>query len=150
MGFSPSGVGNGNSLQCSCLENFMDRGAQWAIVHEVAKNQNRLSRHSCLLSCARLWLAALNKRVVKGFPGVSNSKGSAARQETQVHSLGWEDPLEKGMVPTPEFLPGEFHRQRSLVSYRTWGYKESHTLSDSHTHTRASVVIVIFALRKMS
>ena len=34
---------NGNSLQYSCLENFMDRGAWWAIVHEATKNQTQLS-----------------------------------------------------------------------------------------------------------
>jgi len=28
-----------------------------------------------------------------------------------------KDPLEKGMLPTSEFLPGEFHGQRSLVGY---------------------------------
>ena len=33
------GEGNGNPLQYSCLENPMDRGAWWAIVHGVAKNQ---------------------------------------------------------------------------------------------------------------
>ena len=33
------GVGNGNPLQYSCLENSMDRGTWWATVHEVAKNQ---------------------------------------------------------------------------------------------------------------
>ena len=32
------GEGNGNSLQYSCLENPMDKGVWWAIVHEVAKN----------------------------------------------------------------------------------------------------------------
>ena len=32
------GEGNGNPLQYSCLENSMDRGAWWAIVHGVAKN----------------------------------------------------------------------------------------------------------------
>ena len=38
-GRSP-GEGNGNPLQYSCLENPMDgRGAWWAIVHGVAKNQ---------------------------------------------------------------------------------------------------------------
>ena len=37
-GRSP-GEGNGNQLQYSCLENFMDRGAWQAIVHGVAKNQ---------------------------------------------------------------------------------------------------------------
>ena len=32
------GVGNGNPLQCSCLENPMDRGALWGIVHRVVVN----------------------------------------------------------------------------------------------------------------
>ena len=36
-GRSP-GIGNGNLLQYSCLENPMDRGAWWATVHKVAKS----------------------------------------------------------------------------------------------------------------
>ena len=39
----PSGKGNGNPLQCSCLENPMDRGAWWATVHGVAESQTQLS-----------------------------------------------------------------------------------------------------------
>ena len=31
-------VGNGNSLQYSCLKNSMDRGALWATVHGFAKD----------------------------------------------------------------------------------------------------------------
>ena len=41
-GRSP-GVGNGNPLQYSCLENPMDRGAWRATVHGVTKSQIRLS-----------------------------------------------------------------------------------------------------------
>jgi len=41
-GRSP-GEGNGNLLQYSFLENSMGRGAWWIIVHEVIKNQTRLS-----------------------------------------------------------------------------------------------------------
>ena len=33
-----SGVGNGNRLQYSCLENSMDRGAWRATLHRVAKS----------------------------------------------------------------------------------------------------------------
>ena len=33
-----SGVGNGNLLQYSCLENSMDRGAWWATVHGVTSS----------------------------------------------------------------------------------------------------------------
>ena len=42
-----------------------------------------------------------------------------------VRSLGQEDPLEEGWLPTPVFLPGESHGQRSLVGYSPWGHKES-------------------------
>ena len=35
---SSFGKGNGNPLQYSCLENPMDRGAWWAIVHGVVKS----------------------------------------------------------------------------------------------------------------
>ena len=38
LGRSP-GVGNGNPLQYSCLENSIDRGAWWPTVHGVAKSQ---------------------------------------------------------------------------------------------------------------
>ena len=38
-----AGGGYGNLLQYSFLENSMDRGAWWAIVHGVAKSQTRLS-----------------------------------------------------------------------------------------------------------
>ena len=41
-GRSP-GEGNGNPLQCSCLENSMDRRAWWVTVHGVAKSQIPLS-----------------------------------------------------------------------------------------------------------
>ena len=33
-----SGLGHGNPLQYSCLENLMDRGGWWATVHRVAKS----------------------------------------------------------------------------------------------------------------
>ena len=37
-----SGGGHGNPLQCSCLENPMDKGAWWATVPGVIKSQTRL------------------------------------------------------------------------------------------------------------
>ena len=45
-------------------------------------------------------------------------------QEIQVQFLDWEDLLEKERQPTPVFLPGEFHRLRSLAAYSLWGCKE--------------------------
>ena len=41
LGRSP-GKGNSNPLQYSCLENSIDGGAWWAIVHRVAKSQTQL------------------------------------------------------------------------------------------------------------
>ena len=44
-GRSPGG-GHGNPLQYSCLENPMDGGAWWAMVHSVAKCRAQLKRLS--------------------------------------------------------------------------------------------------------
>ena len=44
-------------------------------------------------------------------------KNRPAVQETRIRSLGQEDPLEKKWQPTPVFLLGEVHGQRSLVGY---------------------------------
>ena len=40
------GKGNGNPLQCSCLENPRDGGAWWAAVYGVTQSQTRLKRLS--------------------------------------------------------------------------------------------------------
>ena len=40
------GGGNGNPLQCSCLENPRDGGAWWAAVYAAAQSRTRLKRHS--------------------------------------------------------------------------------------------------------
>ena len=38
--------GNGNSRQCSCLGNPMNRGGWWTIVHAVAESQTQLRTHT--------------------------------------------------------------------------------------------------------
>ena len=49
-------------------------------------------------------------------------KNLHAMQETRVQSLGWEDPLEgRAWQPTPVFLSGESHGQRSLPGYSPRG-----------------------------
>ena len=62
--------------------------------------------------------ASLVAQTVKNLPAV---------RETWVQSLGWEDPLDKEWQPTPVFLPGESHGQRSLAGYSPWSRKESDT-----------------------
>jgi len=65
-----------------------------------------------------------------GFPGGSVIKNPSAMQETQVQSLGWEDPLAKEMANHSSVLAWEIHGQRSLVGYSPWGCKSCTQLSD--------------------
>ena len=48
-------------------------------------------------------------------------KSLPVMQETWIQSLGQDDPLQKELLPTPVFLPGEFHGQRRLMGYSLWG-----------------------------
>ena len=52
-------------------------------------------------------------------------KNLPAVQDTWVQSLGWEDPLEKKMQPSPVSLPRKSHGQKSLVGCSQGGCKES-------------------------
>ena len=60
LSLSCIGEGNGNPLQCSCLENPRDGGAWWASVYGVAQSRTRLKRLSsfkrglCIIFTARL------------------------------------------------------------------------------------------------
>ena len=54
LGRSP-GVGIGNPLQYSCLENPTDRGAWWATVHGVAESQTGLSTHTHTQEIPQSW-----------------------------------------------------------------------------------------------
>ena len=65
-------------------------------------------------------------------------KNLPAMQETWVQSLGREDPPQDLLewLPTPVFLPGEFHEQRSLAGYSPWGFTAkgvSHTSTCIHS-----------------
>ena len=59
-------------------------------------------------------------------------------QETWVGSLGLEDPLEREWQPTPVFLPGKSHGQRSLEGYSPCGRKESDTTEATEHACRQS------------
>ena len=56
-------------------------------------------------------------------------------QVTQVQFLGRESLLEKEIQPTPVFLPGKSHGQRSLAGYSAWGRERvGHNLGTKHHH----------------
>ena len=87
------GEGNGNPLQCSCLENPRDGEAWWTAVYGVAQSRTRLK-----------WL--------------SSSSSSQCRRHKRCGFNSWvrKIPLRRAWQPTPVFLPGESHEQRSLAS----------------------------------
>ena len=55
------GEGNGNPLQCSCLETPRDGGAWWAAVYGVAPSRTRLKQLSSSSSSNEYWRRILEK-----------------------------------------------------------------------------------------
>ena len=64
--------GNGNLLQCSCLENPRDEGAWWAAVYGVAQSQTRLKWLSSSSSSSREAQSAAVHRIAKSQTWFSN------------------------------------------------------------------------------
>ena len=68
-------------------------------------------------------------------------------QETRVQSLGWKMPWSRNWQPTPVFLPGQFHEQRSLVGTvhgvsQSWTRQHTHSFfqgSGNVTHLKSAV-----------
>ena len=59
------GEGNGNPLQCSCLENPRDRGAWWADIYRVAQSQTRLKQlSSSSILKIKIWYYEANEYFV--------------------------------------------------------------------------------------
>ena len=79
------GEGNGNPLQCSCLENPRDGGAWWAAVYGITQSQRRLKRLS----------SSSSTMDQVGFPSSSDGKTSACNAG---------DP---GLIPGQGRSPGE-------------------------------------------
>ena len=60
-----------------------------------------------------------------------SGKESVCQCRTWVQSLAWvrRIPWRREWQHTPVFLPGEFHEQRSLASYSSWGHRVRHNLA---------------------
>ena len=118
-GRSPGG-GHGNPLQYSCLENPTDRGA-WV--------RGVLYPWGCkeLDTTEQLTLSLLLFMLRMGFPGGASGKEHIFQCKRhkrhgfspQVGNIPWK----REWLPTPVFLSGESHGQRSLVGYSPWGCK---------------------------
>ena len=102
------------------------RGLGMVCTNHIAKLS--LAEAGACLWNPRLSVIGVHCSLTGGIPGCAHGKESARqcrRHEIWVRSLGREDPLEEEMAPTPVFLPGESHGQRSLAGYHPWGCKES-------------------------
>ena len=68
--------------------------------------------------------------IYDGFPGGTMVKNPPANAEDtrDMGSFSWGEkmPWSRKRQPTPVFLPGKFHGQRSLVDYSPWGHTVGH------------------------
>ena len=109
------GKGNGNPLQCFCLENPRDGGAWWAAVCGVAQSRTRLKQLSSSSSYASLSfpggsevkIPPANAGDMSSIPESGQSPGGGHGKPAQYSGL--ENPMD----------------QRSLVGYSRWGLEKS-------------------------
>ena len=82
-----------------------------------------------------------------GFPGSSDSKESScnAGELGSIPGLGRRKWRRKWQ-PTPVFLPGESHGQRSLAGYSPWDCKESDTTERPHFHFPVSLLLILLTV----
>ena len=78
----------------------------------LLKLQLLLKLHQVYNMGGIIYWASLVAQMVKNLP---------ATRETWVGKIPWR----RALQPTPVFLPGEFHGQRSLAGYSPWSRKES-------------------------
>ena len=92
LGTSP-GVGNGNPLQYSYLENFMGRGAWWAIVHGVT-HDGALHMYILYTGDSVVKNPAANAGNVGSIPGSERSPGEGNGNPFQYYC--WENLMDRG------------------------------------------------------
>ena len=121
---SCTGEGNGNPLQCSCLENPRDGGAWWAAVSGVTQSRTRLK-----------WLSSSSSRWHSG------KESTCKCRKCGFNPCSRNTPWRNKWQPTPVFLSVNPHGQRNPAGYSPWSRKELDTtewLTHTHTHTISS------------
>ena len=78
--------------------------------------------------------ASLVAQMVKNLP---------AMRETGFDPWVGKIPWRRDRLPTPVFLPGESHGQKSLANYSPWGCKDS-DMTERLTHTHISLTISMY------
>ena len=116
------GEGNGNPLQCSCLENPRDRGARWAAVYGVAQSQTRLKRLSSSSSSGLLrWL--------------SGKESTCQSRRLRRCGFNLEDPLEEEMATHSGILAWKIPWTEESGGLQSMGLQRvGHDWVTEHTH----------------
>ena len=81
------------------------------------------------------FFASLVAQLVKNSPANAEDVKDMGLIDPWVRKIPWK----RKWQPTPVFLHGEYHGQKSLVGYSSWGCKELDTIEHAHAciHTRA-------------
>ena len=104
--------------------------------HIPISQKSKLEKETLLHTVSIYWLSAPNL-AFNIYTGIMDTISlSISRFEPWVRKIPWR----RAWQPTPVFLPGEFHEQRSLVGYSPWGRKESDMTERLHFHFSLSCI----------
>ena len=120
------GEGNGNPLQCSCLENPRDRGAWWAAVCGVAQSRTRLKRLSSSSS---------NEVMVQAYSGCRSAVSSGCSQPVSAKTTS--HPI---LTHLPPFWP-QFPSSTLMHSIK---YQSNHEYQNHECWMNMTLIFKVF------
>ena len=124
-----------NPLHCSCLENPMEWGAWWTIVHRWQRVGQDWSNWAHIYSLLDIYTP-------RGLPGgwaikrcLQCRRHSWCRFNPWIRKISWNMKWQS----TPVLLPGKFYGQRNLAGYSPWDHKRSATIERLSMRTQIHV-----------
>ena len=84
------GEGNGNPLQCSCLENRRDRGAWWAAVYGVAQSRTQLKQLSSSSTSLIYRVGKKKKRLTTNLRDNQELEGGVQSGQSDIGLYCWK------------------------------------------------------------
>ena len=138
-----------NQVRDAFLQDFIESVRLWHLGRESYGKRTSIQvpvKHSVFI---------LNMDILYfwGFPGGTSDKEPACQCrrhmrhefEPRVKKISWRSRWQ----PSPVFLPGKFHGQRSLAGYSPWVHKELDTTEQSSTHSLLLVNVPFSLIKQM-
>ena len=135
---------------CACCDGNTKLSHPFALVvslltksEEVYRPTQQLLTRLLLWNCVTTWQSPTEthnpppqKKRVGGLPTYLNGKESVCHcGRCRFHPWVRKIPWRRKWQPTPGFLSGEFHGQRSLVGYSPWRHRDRHHwVTNTFTH----------------